>query len=54
MYLRRTFRLLYLKKPNNGDVSSYCSILDRISTTPLLPLAKTSTSSRLAYLSRNL
>lgn len=54
MYFRSTFRLLYLRKPNSGEGSSYFSISDRISGTPPVPLARISTSSRLAYLSRNL
>jgi hypothetical protein len=49
-----TFRRLYLRKPYSGDFSSYCAMLLRISTMPPLPRPNSSTSSRLAYLSRNL
>lgn len=49
-----TFLRRYRRRPNNGDVSSYEAMLLRMSTVPPLPLARTSTSSRLVYLSRNL
>lgn len=49
-----TFRRLYLRKPYSGDLSSYCAMLLRISTMPPLPRPNSSTSSRLAYFSKNL
>lgn len=49
-----TFLRRYLRNPYRGDVSSYWAILFRISTMPPLPRPRSSTSSRLAYFSRNL
>lgn len=53
-YLISTFLLRYLRKPKRGDVSSYSDMAFRISDTPPLPRPSSSTSSRLAYLRRNL
>jgi hypothetical protein len=53
-YLMMTLRRLYLRNPYNGDFSSYWAMLLRISTMPPLPRPSSSTSSREAYLSRNL
>lgn len=49
-----TFLRRYLRKPNRGDVSSYSAMAFRISGMPPLPRPSKSTSSRLAYLRRNL
>lgn len=53
-YLMITFLLRYRRKPYRGAVSSYCAMALRTSTIPPFPLPRSSTSSRLAYLSRNL
>lgn len=53
-YLIKTFLLRYLKKPYRGLVSSYSATLFRTSTIPPDPRCRSSTSSRLAYLRRNL
>lgn len=49
-----TFLRRYLRKPYRGDVSSYSAMAFWISGMPPLPRPSRSTSSRLAYLRRNL
>lgn len=50
----RTFRRRYRTKPYSGDASSYWAMAPRASGAPPVPRASTSTTSREAYLSRNL
>lgn len=54
MYLIRTLRRRYSRKPYSGDFSSYWATAVRTSAAPPAPRVRISTASLEAYLSRNL
>lgn len=54
MYLRRSLRRRWCKRPYRGDFSSYSSRAARASLTPATPKFRTSRASLDAYLRRNL